>query len=166
MNDPEVQKILLTTLPTAVVALLGLVVGLVSLWATLRSSRRTSFINTITAERVKWIGKVRENVSSLCALCERFHVHPAVDPELLEKISRVKCEVQLQLNGTEDEELDALLSQLPRAQSASDPDAWYKLRDQLIKATRQMLKREWDKVKDESVYGDLRRRWWQLRRRR
>ncbi len=33
-----------------------------------RTSRRTSFINTVTSERVKWIEKLRENISTFCGL--------------------------------------------------------------------------------------------------
>ena len=31
-----------------------------------RSSRRTTFINTVTSERVKWIDKLRESISTFC----------------------------------------------------------------------------------------------------
>ena len=36
------------------------------------------------------------------------------------------------------------------------PEAYLKVQDALVIATQAMLKREWDKVKDESIRGDLR----------
>src|SRR3546814_5274716 len=33
-----------------------------------RTNRRTTFINTVTSERVKWIEKLRENISIFCGL--------------------------------------------------------------------------------------------------
>ena len=33
-----------------------------------RINNKTAFINTVTSERVKWIGKLRENISRFCGL--------------------------------------------------------------------------------------------------
>ncbi len=52
-------------------------------------SRRTTFINTVTSERVKWIGKLRENLSSYVGLTHYWFVSKRdVDPQKLEDILR------------------------------------------------------------------------------
>lgn len=142
--------------------LVTLVLGLVNLYFNLRVAKRTSFINTVTAERVKWISKVRENVATLCALCDQwiFHAAQASRPELQRQIESKKNEIRLQLNphDPEDQDIARLLDRLPSWSQSMTPEAYAKLQELIVKATQAMLKREWDKVKDESVRGDLRSR--------
>ena len=94
------------------------VLGILNLFFYLRTAKRTAFINTVTSERVKWIAKVRENVSTLCALCNQWMFHLTQDsaPELQRKIEQVKNEIRLQLNPNdiEDQEIARLLARLPR----------------------------------------------------
>ena len=44
--------------------LVTFILGIWNVVANWRSSRRTAFINTVTAERVKWLGTLRENISA------------------------------------------------------------------------------------------------------
>jgi hypothetical protein len=140
--------------------LVTLVLGIVNLFFNLRDAKRRDFINTVTSERVKWIAKVRDNVSTLCALCNQWVFHPNQEPlpELQRKIEQVKNEIRLQLNpnDTEDQEIVRLLARLPGWTNSMKPEDYIKLQDALVIATQAMLKREWDKVKDESTRGDLR----------
>lgn len=48
---------------TALAALLGL-------FFAFKASRRTSYINTITAERIKWLGNLKELVSELLVVIQ------------------------------------------------------------------------------------------------
>ena len=136
------------------------VLGLVNLYFNLRTSKRAAFVNTVTSERVKWIAKVRDNVSTLCSLCDQWMLHRTQDstPELQRQIERVKNEIRLQLNPTdaEDQDIERLLARLPTWSNSMTPEDYWKLQATLIAATQAMLKREWDKVKDEAVRGDLR----------
>ena len=94
-----------------------LILGLVNLYYNLRAAKRTAFINTVTSERVKWISKVRDNVSLLCSLCDQWMHHRTQEntPELQRQIERVKNEVRLQLNAKdpEDQDIERLLGRLP-----------------------------------------------------
>ncbi len=142
-----------------------LVLGLVNLYFNLRAAKRTSFINTVTSERVKWIAKVRQNVSSMCALCDQLILHPNHQPmpDVLRQVEQVKSELRLQLNPNdpEDKEIERLLARLPSWNQSMSPDEYHKLQALVVTATQAMLKREWDKVKDEALSGDLRKkRWW------
>jgi hypothetical protein len=142
--------------------LVTLILGLVNLYFNLRAAKRTSFINTVTSERVKWIAKVRENVSTLCALCGSWMMHRTQEstPELQKQIEAKKSEIRLQLNPVdpEDKEIARLLDRLPSWTKSMTPEEYRVLQTLLISATQAMLKREWDKVKEEAVNGDFRRR--------
>jgi hypothetical protein len=137
-----------------------LALGLVNLYFNLQAAKRTAFVNTVTSERVKWLAKVRENMSALCSLCDQWMLHRTQNntPELQRQIERVKNEVRLQLNPNdpEDQAIERLLARLPSWTNALTPEEYSKLQITLVSATQAMLKREWDKVKDEAVHGDLR----------
>jgi len=142
--------------------LVTLILGLINLYFNLRMSKRTAFINTVTSERVKWIAKVRENVSTLCSLCDRWILHRTQEstPDLQQQIEQVKNQIRLQLNpeDPEDKDIERLLARLPSWTNSMAPEEYRKLQALLVSATQTMLKREWDKVKDEAVRGDLRTR--------
>ncbi len=137
-----------------------LVLGLVNLYYNLWVAKRTSFINTVTTERVKWISKVRENVSLLCSLCDQWTLHPTATNtvEYQERMEKIKIEIRLQLNpnDTEDKAIEAILDRLPSWSNGMGRPQYVAIQAELVKATQQMLKREWEKVKDEAIKGDLR----------
>jgi hypothetical protein len=126
------------------------------------SSRRTSFINVVTAERIKWIQKVRSNVSELCATCDQWiwHRTQGNQAELQERIDRLSSEIRLQLNPNdpEDGDIERYLSSLPGWTNALTPEQYRDNKERLVAATQALLKKEWDKVKDEAKRGDLRGR--------
>lgn len=136
-----------------------LILGLVNLYFNLRAARRASFINTVTTERIKWIGKVRENVSMLCTLCDPW-LQGRGNGDLPRQTELKKNEIRLQLNPNdpEDNDIASLLDKLPSWTRSMTPQDTEKLLRCLVQATQAMLKREWDKVKDEAVHGDLRSR--------
>jgi hypothetical protein len=147
-----------------------LLLGLANLYFTLKAGKRSTFINTVTAERVKWLDKVRKNVSNLCALCDQWIFHRNTDstPEIQRQIEQLKGEIRLQLNpdDLEDKEIACLLDRIPTWTQSITSEEYTKLQLNLVTATQAMLKREWDKVKDEAIHGDLRQKqhWWSLRR--
>ena len=68
-----------------------LVLGIANLVYNLKTSKRAAFVNTVTSERIKWISKVRENISNLCALCDQWMIHrPQDSSELQRKIEKLK----------------------------------------------------------------------------
>lgn len=137
-----------------------LVLGLVNLYFNLRAAKRTAFVNTVTSERVKWIAKVRENMATLCSLCDQWMLHRTQEnaAELHRQIERIRYEIRLQLNPNdpEDKEIEQLLARLPDWTHSLSIEDYSALQTSLVTATQSMLKREWDKVKDEAVEGDLR----------
>jgi hypothetical protein len=127
-------------------------------------NRRTAFINTVTSERVKWIGKLRENISNYVGWTHYWFVSKRdVDPQKLEDILRdlrvLRYHITLQLNPKPDAMIDHKIMQLVKdiPDIASQPDATALLNslDELIAEGQQLLKAEWDKVKLEAKLGAL-----------
>lgn len=136
------------------------VLGLGNLWYNLRHGKRTAFVNTVTSERIKWIARIREQVSILCSLCDQWIWFRTQDntADLQRQIEQLKNEITMQLNpnDAEDQDLIRLLARLPSLTKLIETADFEVLKKALISSTQALLKREWDKVKDESMRGDLR----------
>ncbi len=140
-----------------VTAMATVAIGIATLLYNQSASKRSAFINTVTSERVKWIEKVRKNIAALIALCERRsrtssgteleEIHRMIDP--------LQYEIRLQLNPIEDQTIEEMLNRLPSHTRSPYADELRDLLNELTRATQQLLKREWEKAKKESVKGDL-----------
>jgi len=146
--------------------LVTLILGMYNAVQNYRSSRRTIFINTVTAERIKWIGKLRESISTFCGTAHywRFSTQKGSPAALkkIEEIDTLRHLIALQLNpgGTIDREIQDLVGQIVSMSSGHikvTDDEYRQRLEQLIETTQKLLKTEWDKVKDESRRGDIRR---------
>jgi hypothetical protein len=129
-----------------------------------RISRRTTFINTVTTERVKWIDKVRESVSTFCGVAHfwRFSTirGSAEEKQKLEEIDKLRHLIVLQLNptGAMDNQIEKLVGEIVSMSSGHLGVGVKEYREHLHKLTKQtqeLLKAEWDKVKEEAKWGDL-----------
>lgn len=142
------------------VLFLGVVVTLVLGLYNLRHNKRTAFINTVTSERVKWIAKLRENISKLYSLSDKWYrLHPQDYGEMFREIEHLKFEIRLQLNRSdpEDRELERLLERLPNPRQSMTEEEFITLREALLSTSQDMLKREWEKVKQEAEKGNVSR---------
>ena len=90
-----------------------------------RLSRRTAFINTVTAERVKWIERLRDNLSKFCSLVLTWNALEGLgapaSAEQMKEIIRLQYVIRLQLNpaGDHDKEIERLVLEIPKL---TDPD--------------------------------------------
>jgi len=116
--------------------------GLWNLINNYRNSRRTSFINTVTSERVKWIEKLRQNISDFCGLTYTWSLSKLKDaPEELDyvtKIDKLRYLIRLQLNpqGIHDRTIEKLIAEIPDLTHSSKIDTLKKSLDELIKTTQ------------------------------
>ncbi len=146
--------------------LVTLILGIYNAIQNYRNSRRTTFINTVTSERVKWIEKLRQNIATFCGLVHywRFSTDPNTEEERekIEEIDKLRHLIALQLNprGRIDQEIEALIGQIVTAASKRKgvPKKEFRglLKDLVVK-TKSLLKEEWEKVKEESLLGDISR---------
>jgi hypothetical protein len=146
--------------------LVTLFLGLYNAVQNYRAGKRTTFINTVTSERVKWIDKLRGSVSTFCGLAHSWRFSTvkgsAEERQKIEEIDKLRHLIALQLNprGEVDCEIEQLVGQIVSMSSGhtevSDEQYRAKLH-QLTKTTQLLLKAEWDKVKEEANRGDLSR---------
>jgi hypothetical protein len=99
--------------------LVTLFLGVWNLVANWRLSRRTAFVNTVTAERVKWLGTLRENISTFCGLTHAWSFSALADkPDAhttLLQLDKLRHLIRLQLNpdGVHDKEIESLIARIP-----------------------------------------------------
>jgi len=145
--------------------LLTFLLGAWNLVSNLRNSKRTTFINTVTSERVKWIQNMRESISTLCGrtyywVMTQDELSPEDSNAVRKDVDRLRMLVKLQLNpkGTLDNELIRLVEEIPKVTHKLHETQLKSLLDEIVRKSQLLLKEEWDKVRDESIHGDLRRR--------
>ena len=146
-----------------------LATAVVSVWNIVnhyRVNKRTTFINTVTSERVKWLDKLRHNISSFCGLthtwCMSEMEGKPEEYELLTELDKLRYLIRLQLNPkTEDgkpnadKKIEELISKIPSLTHESKKEELKTALDELIITSQVLLKDEWEKVKEEAKKGDL-----------
>lgn len=141
--------------------ILTFVIGVWNIVNNYRLSRRTAFINTVTNERVKWIDKLRNNVSTFCGLTYTWRAsglegQPG-EADVLKQIDKLRHLIRLQLNpdGDHDKEIERLIGRIPELTDESKTDELKRALNDLVEVSQKLLKDEWEKVKEESKRGDL-----------
>ncbi|MDP2606430.1 MAG: hypothetical protein Q8S00_28140 [Deltaproteobacteria bacterium] len=142
--------------------MLTFALGIWNLVSNFRASRRTSFINTVTAQRVKWIEQLRQDISAFSGYthtwCYSELEGKTEEAELLKEIDRLRHVIRLRLNpsATHDREIEQLIQRIPQLTHVTKREELKGALEQLIVATHKLLKEEWEKVKEESEHGNLR----------
>ncbi|BCR04529.1 hypothetical protein DESUT3_15980 [Desulfuromonas versatilis] len=149
---------------------LGIVItGFISIWNVInhyRLNKRTSFINTVTSERVKWLDKLRQNISSFCGLTHTWAMTDVKGKpeefELLSQLDKLRYLIRLQLNPqvidgepNSDKKIEQLIAKIPDLTHESQQNELKTALNELITTSQILLKHEWEKVKAESKRGDL-----------
>ncbi|MDP8205815.1 MAG: hypothetical protein P9L92_04050 [Candidatus Electryonea clarkiae] len=149
---------------TALGITLTFLLGIWNLVVNYKNSRRTSFINTVTSERIKWIDKLRNNISDFCGLTYTWVMSELKEKpnelEYIVKIDNLRHLIRLQLNpdGALDQKIEELIAEIPTLTNSSQRKELRSAINTLIETTQKLLKEEWDKVKLESKSGDLKRK--------
>ena len=141
--------------------LVTLILGIWNAVANWRLSRRTAFINTVTAERIKWLGTLRENISTFCGLTRTWYFSgiegKPEEHETLLQIDKLRHLIRLQLNpdGVHDKAIEALVARIPSLTHMTHEIELKEALNELVEVSQKLLKDEWEKVKEESKRGDL-----------
>ena len=143
--------------------ILTFLIGVWNIFINYRQSRRTGFINTVTSERVKWIEKLRQNISAFCGLtyslcCTQLEGNPE-ENEILREVDKLRHLIRLQLNpdpnSKHERKIEELIEKIPELTDISRRNDLRNSLDELVKTSQLLLKEEWEKVKAESKRGDL-----------
>ncbi|MFE4569086.1 hypothetical protein [Paenibacillus chitinolyticus] len=103
---------------TLIAILVTLIVGVINLYSTMRTNKRTTYVNAVTAERVKWIGQLRELTSEYLMLTAFYEKKPLLVGEeldkFLQKLIFLEHRIGLHLNpsGEKDIQIIELLKQI------------------------------------------------------
>lgn len=140
-----------TPITAAFIALCGvLITALVAYTA----SKRSAYISAVTAERSKWIDKLRGNIADLLGLCSAIHtLSPMKSLDKQREADRLIALIKLQLNPNDESGIDRnLLVHLKRLyESAEGRGAPYRVEeDRFVRHCQFLLKEEWEKVKSEA----------------
>ncbi|HGH1669868.1 hypothetical protein [Bacillus thuringiensis] len=96
----EINKAFITAIVTGIIT--GLI-GLLTLWYNLKNNKKTLFVDTITAERVKWMGQLREHISEFLTLVtyhnEKNILNVQKDKsDYIDNVVRLAAKIKLHLN--------------------------------------------------------------------
>jgi hypothetical protein len=121
----------------------------------LLSDRRTSFVNTVTTSRLKWIDSLRDQVSEFLAVTGRLRSPGQMsETALLLQRDTLLHQIVLHLNphDAEDQKICLLVEEVRALTEDGGPAAVLDVKLlELRKATAGYLKKEWNRVKNEST---------------
>ncbi|MCX2573652.1 hypothetical protein [Pedobacter sandarakinus] len=149
----------MTTTETVTLISIGLTfsVGVFNLIITFRNVRKTTFINSVTASRIKYIQDLRDSISRFCALVNSYSNRISklsYDKlwELHKEADTLKFQIRLYLNP-EDEYWDSkIINLIDQIVLKTDKDPTENIKE-LITITQYLLKLEWEGAKMESEIG-------------
>jgi hypothetical protein len=143
--------------------ILTFILGVWNIINNYRSIRRTSFINTVTSERIKWMEHLRNNISTFCGLAYTWSFSKLKDTEreieIHKEVDKLHHYIRLQLNPDPNAHLDRrieeLIYQIPNLTHETKQIELTAALNDLVEVSQELLKDEWEKVKLESKIGDL-----------
>lgn len=146
---------------TEIITLTGIgitfLIGVFNLFVTFRNVRKTSFINSVTASRIKYIQELRESISRFCALAHSYNNRVYKLPkeqvwELHKEADTLRFLIRLYLNPEDDYWDSKIIKLIDDIILKSDKDPKKEI-DELIEITQYLLKLEWEGAKRESEIG-------------
>lgn len=145
-----------------IVALIALIGALFGAVVSLLAARRSTYINSVTVERSKWIGELRANLANLAShvmsmnrslLDDQDFLHSDRYRSIEQEIYRLSALIRLQLNPSN--EIDAnllrILDQFTDSFNNPTDFKWAGHEFLLVSHAQWLLKAEWEKVKAEAA---------------
>ena len=143
--------------PTIVVAIIALCGVLISTSVAFLTGRRSVYISSVTAERSKWIDKLRSNIAELLLVCADINNTPPGHGSHKYDENRNKADglialITLQLNPADEDGIDNnLIKHLRKLVDATEVGSDYRTEEaKFVRHAQFMLKEEWETVKSEA----------------
>jgi len=151
----------ITQIVTLIGVILSFIVGTAGLWIGIKNSRKTIFINSVTASRIKYIQDLRNNIAEFCGLFYSYNLLKKNDTNLsnekfkiIQSSDKLKYQIMLYLNP-EDVEWDTkIITLIDEIRESIDQNPTEKIK-KLITLTQYLLKIEWERAKLESKNGNI-----------
>jgi hypothetical protein len=143
---------------------LTFIIGVWNLVWNYRATRRANFINTVTSQRVKWIEQLRQDISSYSSLIFTWYISSLASEsnrfERLNEIDRLSHAIRLRLNpdGAQDKKIERLMQEIQQFAKNFTPQELRSALESLTVTSQLLLKEEWEKVKYEAEYGNIRKK--------
>lgn len=146
---------------TEIITLVGIgitfLIGVFNLIVTFRNVRKTTFINSVTASRIKYIQELRESISRFCALAYSYSNRISKLSyeqvwELHKEADTLRFLIRLYLNPEDEYWDNKIIHLIDQIMLKSDKDPKQDI-DELVKITQYLLKLEWEGAKRESEIG-------------
>jgi hypothetical protein len=137
-----------------------LLVSAITLVHSLSSERRTSFVNTVTTSRLKWIDSLRDKVSEFIAVTARLARESTPEDAMKDSLTLQRDtllhQIVLHLNphDPEDQKIRILVDHVCQITNENiEITEISRDLEKLRSATADYLKKEWNRVKAESTKG-------------
>ena len=147
-----------------IIALLGvlitLVLGIINRVTISRITKQTKYIDTITIERIKWLEKLRNDISRFSGLTSFWVkslrcLDDTQSHEVLKELDVLRVMIKLRLNptGEFDKQIMQALDRIPLLTGKNDLTEMDGELEKLTRLSQGLLKEEWQRVKKESRKG-------------
>jgi len=145
-----------------IVALIAFVASMTSLYVGIMQNRKTRFINTITSERIKWMEKLRSQISSYCSLCWHYSVFDnkgrrGESIEMQAEIDKTGTMIRLLLNPSESAAV-VIIDRIKHMRTLifkTDIVELLREMEDLTVDSQNLLKQTWEEIKEEARKGNL-----------
>ncbi|MEK3866367.1 hypothetical protein MHH60_23100 [Paenibacillus sp. FSL H7-0716] len=118
LNTPAYYGLTISQWVTLGAVLVTLIIGLINLFSSLRTNKRTTFVNAVTSERVKWMGQLRELTSEYLQLTTYYERKPILEgkehDDFFERLVYLQHRIKLHMNhtGVPDREINELIKRI------------------------------------------------------
>lgn len=136
---------------------LTFLIGILNLIVTFRNIKKTAFINSVTASRIKYIQELRESISKFCGLAHSYSnkIYKLEYNEvwlLHKEADNLRYLIRLYLNPEDDYWDNRIIALIDDIILKTDKDPSQPIKE-LITITQYLLKLEWEGAKRESEIG-------------
>ncbi len=139
---------------TAIGVIITAILGGINIYISYQRNMKSNYINTITAERIRWITSLKELLSEFISL--NYYDHKVWDKEYKQKVAKAKNQIKLYLNKNDKfdkaiiRQVDICSAKMLNLKTCSNNDM-----NKLVNLSQKMFKNEWERVKRESKYSDI-----------
>jgi hypothetical protein len=131
------------------------VVAASNLIYTVFATRKTRFVNIVTASRIKWIESLRDTVSRFSGLAYHWSIttlSTETSQRIIEESDNLRFLIRLHLNphDEKDTRVASLVEEIPKF---TDPAKFVEMKaaiENLVSGIQVRLKEEWERVKREA----------------